>query len=136
MQLNPYLQFDGNCADAFRFYEQSLGGKIVMMMKAGESPMAAQVPPDRQDSIMHARMVVGDTVLMGSDAMGGAYAAPAGFHVTLGVDDPAEADRIFAALADGGTVGMPIAETFWAERFGLLVDRFGIPWMVNCEKPM
>jgi PhnB protein len=136
MQLNPYLQFDGNCAEAFRFYEQCLGGKIVMMMKTGESPMAAQIPADQQDSIMHARMMVGDKVLMGSDAMGGCYTAPAGFHVTLGVDDPADADRIFAALAQGGSVRMPIEETFWAHRFGMLVDRFGIPWMVNCEKPM
>ena len=136
MELNPYLQFDGNCAEAFGFYEKSLGGKILMMMKAGESPMAAQVPPGRQDDIIHARLAVGDKLLMGSDAMGGSYAAPSGFSVTLGFDEPAEAERVFAALAEGGSVRMPIAETFWAHRFGMLVDRFGTPWMINCEKPM
>jgi len=134
MQLNPYLQFDGDCAAAFQFYAQCLGGKIIMMMKAGESPMAAQVPPDRRNAIIHARMAVGDKLLMGCDAMAGCYAVPAGFHVTLSFDDAAEAERVFAALSDGGTVNMPIQETFWAVRFGMLVDRFGTPWMVNCEK--
>jgi PhnB protein len=136
MQINPYLQFDGDCVAAFKFYEQCLGGTIVMMMKASDTPMAAQVPPDQQGVIVHARMMVGDKVLMGSDAMGGHYTAPAGFHVSLGIDEPAEADRVFAALAEGGTVNMPIQETFWAFRFGMLVDRFGTPWMINCEKPM
>ncbi len=136
MQINPYLQFNGDCVAAFKFYEQCLGGTIVMMMKASDTPMAAQVPPDQQGVIVHARMMVGDKVLMGSDAMGGCYAAPAGFHVSLGIDEPAEADRVFAALAEGGTVNMPIQETFWAFRFGMLVDRFGTPWMINCEKPM
>jgi PhnB protein len=136
MQLNPYLQFNGDCAAAFRFYEQCLGGTIVMMMKAADSPMAGQMPPDQQDMIMHARLAVGDKLLMGSDAMGGGYAAPAGFNVTLGFDDPGEAERVFAALSDGGSVGMPLQETFWAHRFGMLVDRFGTPWMVNCEKTM
>jgi PhnB protein len=135
MQLNPYLQFDGNCAEAFHFYEQCLGGTIVMMMKAGESPMATQVPPERQNDIIHARLTVGEKVLMGSDAMAGSYTAPTGFHVTIGLDDPAAADRLFAALAEGGSVRMPIQETFWAHRFGMLVDRFGTPWMINCEKP-
>lgn len=136
MELNPYLQFDGNCAEAFRFYEQCLGGTILMMMKAGESPMAAQMPADRQNTIIHARMKVGDRILMGSDAMGGCYAKPAGFNVTLSVEKPADAERLFAALGEGGEVSMALQETFWALRFGMLVDRFGTPWMVNCEKPM
>ncbi len=136
MRLNPYLQFDGNCAAAFRFYEQCLHGTILMMQKAGESPMAAQIPPDRHDAVIHARMAVGDTLLMGSDAMGGAYAAPSGFHVTLGFDDPAQAERVFTALSDGGSIQMALAETFWALRFGMFVDRFGIPWMINCERPV
>jgi PhnB protein len=136
MQLNPYLQFDGNCGEAFRFYEKVLGGKILMMMRAGDSPMASQMPADRHDAIIHARLDLGDVKLMGSDAMGGCYAAPAGFHVTLGTEQPAEADRLFTALAEGGNITMPIQETFWALRFGMLVDRFGTPWMVNCERPM
>jgi PhnB protein len=134
MQLNPYLQFNGDCAAAFRFYEQCLGGKIVMMMTGADTPMAGQMPPDQKDAIMHARMTVGDTLLMGSDAMGGCYTVPAGFNVTLGFDEPAEADRVFAALADGGSVRMPIQETFWALRFGMVTDKFGTPWMINCEK--
>jgi PhnB protein len=136
MQLNPYLQFNGDCAAAFTFYEQCLGGTMLMMMKAGESPMGAQMPPDQQDMIIHARLAVGDTLLMGSDAMGGHYVPPAGFNVTLGINDPADAERIFAALSDGGSVRMPPQETFWAHRFGMLVDRFGTPWMINCEKSM
>jgi PhnB protein len=135
MELNPYLQFDGTCAEAFRFYEQCLGGKVLMMMTAGESPMAAHLPPDRQDMIIHARLAVGDRLLMGSDAMGGSYTAPSGFNVTLMPEQPAEADRLFAALAEGGTISMPLQETFWAVRFGMLVDRFGTPWMINCERP-
>jgi PhnB protein len=135
MQLNPYLTFDGRCAEAFRFYEQCLGGKIEGMLTHGESPMAAQVPTDWRDKIMHARLVVGDTVLMGSDAPPQHREEAKGFSVSIGVDRPADAERIFAALAKDGTVRLPIQETFWAARFGMLVDRFGIPWMINCEKP-
>ena len=134
MQLNPYLTFNGQCAAAFKFYEQCLGGKIEAMFTHGNSPMAEQVPPDWRDKIMHARLIVSDKVLMGSDAPPDRYEEPKGFSVSLGIDDPAEAERIFHALAANGTVQMPIQETFWAVRFGMLVDRFGIPWMVNCER--
>jgi PhnB protein len=134
MDLNPYLAFNGDCRDAFTFYEKCLGGKIVAMMTHADSPMADQTPPEHLGRIMHARMVVGDKLLMGGDAPPGHFTPPAGFSVTIGITDPAEAERIFAALGEGGTVRMPIQETFWARRFGMLVDRFGIPWMVNCEK--
>ena len=134
MQLTPYLTFDGRCAEAFRFYEQCLGGKIEGMLTHGESPMAGQVPADWRDKIMHARLVVGDAVLMGSDAPPQHREEPKGFSVSLGIDRPADAERVFAALAKDGTVRLPIQETFWAARFGMLVDRFGIPWMINCEK--
>jgi PhnB protein len=136
MQLNPYLMFDGRCEAAFRFYEQALGGKIVAMMTFGDSPMAEQTPAELRGQIMHARLVVGDTVLMGSDAPGERYEKMQGFSVALGIDEPERAERVFNALAAGGTVTMPIQETFWAHRFGMLVDRFGTPWMINCEKPM
>ena len=136
MQLNPYLAFDGQCEAAFKFYEEALGGKIAMLMTYAQSPQPDQTPPGMQDKVMHARMTVGDTVLMGSDAPTGRYQAMKGCMVTLGVDEPAEADRVFHALAAGGQVTMPIAETFWAKRFGMLTDRFGTQWMVNCEKPM
>ncbi len=134
MQLNPYLTFNGQCAAAFKFYERCLGGKIEAMLTHGESPMAEQVPPEGRDRIMHARLIVGDKVLMGSDAPPEHYEEPKGFSVTLGVDDPADAERIFHALAENGTVRMPLQQTFWAVRFGMLVDQFGIPWMVNCEQ--
>jgi len=135
MQLNPYLTFDGQCEAAFKFYERCLGGKIEFMLTHGDSPMAAQTPPEWRNKIMHARFVVGDKVLMGSDAPPERYHRPQGFSVSLSIDDPTEAERIFHALAERGAVQMPIQETFWAIRFGTLVDRFGIPWMVNCERP-
>jgi PhnB protein len=134
MHVNPYLTFDGRCEAAFKFYESCLGGKIVAMIRHGETPVADQTPAPWRDKIIHARLVVGDQILMGSDAPPDRYEPSKGFSVTLGVDDPAEADRVFHALSDGGTVRMPIQKTFWARRFGMLVDRFGIPWMVNCEE--
>jgi len=135
MQLNPYISFDGRCAAAFKFYETCLKGKIVAMITFGDTPMAEQSPPGWRDKIAHARLTVGDYVLMGSDASPEHYKKPQGFQVTINVDEPAGAERIFHALAEGGTVQMPIAETFWARRFGMLADKFGIPWMINCEKP-
>ena len=134
MQVNPYLSFNGNCEEAFKFYEKALGGKVEFMMTHGASPMAQQFPPDWQSKIMHARFVVAGQVLMGSDAPPDHYHPPTGFSVSLSVKQAADADRIFQALAENGKVQMPIQETFWAIRFGMLVDRFGIPWMVNCEK--
>jgi PhnB protein len=136
MQLNPYLSFDGRCETAFKFYERCLGGKIVAMMSYGDTPMAETMPADWRGKIAHARLVVGDKVLMGGDGMPNCYETPKGFSVTLGFEDPAEADRVFAALMENGTARMPIQETFWAHRFGMLVDQFGTPWMVNCEKAM
>jgi PhnB protein len=134
MQINPYLAFNGQCEAAFKFYEKCLGGKIVMMMTNGGSPMADQVPAERRDKILHARLMVGDEVLMGSDAPPEQYERAKGFSVTLGVDDPGTAERIFRDLSQNGTVQMPIQKTFWAIRFGMLVDQFGIPWMINCEE--
>lgn len=135
MQLNPYLTFDGQCAAAFKFYERNLGGKIEMMMTHGDSPMAEQVSADWRDKIMHARLNLGDRILMGSDAPPDRREAIQGFSMSLSVDSPAEAERVFQALSENGSVRMPLQETFWALRFGMLVDQFGIPWMVNCEKP-
>jgi PhnB protein len=136
MKVNPYLTFDGNCEEAFKFYERALGAKIVAMVTFGQTPMAAQTPAEAHNKIAHARLGVGDQWLMGSDGMPGCYEAMKGFSVTLNVDEPAEAERVFRALAEGGSVRMPIAETFWAKRFGMVTDRFGTPWMINCEKPM
>jgi PhnB protein len=134
MELSPYLFFNGQCEAAFKFYENTLGGKIVAMMPHEGSPAAGQVPSEWRNKILHARLVVGDQALMGSDAPPDRYEKPQGFSVSIGIKDPAQADRIFHALAEKGTVHMPIQETFWAARFGMLVDQFGTPWMINCEK--
>jgi PhnB protein len=137
MKMNPYLTFDGRCEAAFKFYEKALGGKIDAMMTAVGTPMEKQVAPEWRDKIMHARMTVGGTVLMGSDAPPERREPMKGFTVTLNIDEPVEADRVFAALSvNASEVSMPIQETFWARRFGMVVDQFGTPWMINCEKPM
>ena len=136
MKLNTYLTFRGNCREAFEFYAKALNGEIVSMFTHKGSPMEATTPPEWLDKIMHVRMTVGDQVLMGSDAPPQYSKEAQGFSVNIGVDSPEEAERIFHALAEGGKIGMPIAETFWAKRFGMCFDRFGTPWMVNCEKPM
>jgi PhnB protein len=135
MQLNPYLNFNGQCEAAFKFYEKSLGGKIEAMFTHAGTPAEQQTPPEWRDKILHARLTVGDNVLMASDAPPDCYEEPKGFSVSLQINDPKEAERIFRALAENGKVQMAIQETFWATRFGMLVDQFGIPWMINCEKP-
>ena len=134
MQIASYLLFDGTCGEAFRFYERVLGGKIDFIQTHGESPMRDQTPPDFLDKVMHVHMTVGDQILMGSDAPPGHFEKPQGFSVSLGIDDPAEAERVFNALAEGAQVTMPLQKTFWADRFGMLVDRYGTPWMVNCQQ--
>lgn len=134
MKLNPYLAFNGQCEAAFKLYERVLGGKIEFTQTFGESPAGNDTPAEWRNKIMHVRMTVGDDVLMGSDAPPSRYEKPQGVAVSINVAKPSEAERIFKALADGGTVQMPIQRTFWAERFGMAVDKFGTPWMVNCEK--
>ncbi len=135
MQLNPYLIYDGNCEDAFKFYAKVLGAKIESAASWESTPMRDQVPAEWRTKLIHARLTLPDgQVLMGSDPPPGRYSKPGGFSVNISVNDPAEADRLFRDLSEGGTVHMPIAETFWAQRFGMFIDRFGIPWMVNCEK--
>jgi PhnB protein len=134
MHVHPYLNFNGQCEAAFRFYAEATGSKIDAMMDFGSSPMAARMPAEARKLIIHASMRIGDTVLMGSDAPVERYSRPQGFSVSLVVDTPAEAERMFAALSAGGEVTMALQETFFAARFGMLTDKFGIPWMVNCEK--
>jgi PhnB protein len=132
MTPHPYLLFDGRCAEAFRFYAECLGGEVVMAMTYGGSPLAGMAPADWGDKILHATLRLGDQTLGGADPPPDRYHPPAGFAVTFDIDAPAEADRVFAALAAGGRIEVPIGETFWAARFGMLTDRFGIPWMINC----
>ena len=136
MNTSTHLNFKGNCREALRFYEQVLGGRIVFAMTYGESPAAAHTPPEMRDQIIHARLDLGTQFLLGCDAPPERYQAPQGFGIMVAVAEPADAERLFQALADDGTVTMPLQETFWAKRFGMCTDRFGTPWMVNCEKPL
>jgi PhnB protein len=132
MQINPYLYFNGQCEEAFKFYEQVLGGKIEGMLPHEGTPAEGQVPREWRKKIMHARMTIGDQVLMASDAPPGHFHQPQGFSVAIQLKDPVQGERIFNALAEQGKVTMPFAKTFWAAGFGMLTDKFGIPWMVNC----
>jgi len=147
MDLNTYLFFNGQCEDAFRLYEKVLGGKIAGLMRYADVPGG---PPALAGCrrVVHASLRVGERVLMGSDTppdgldpmpsghRPDAYRTPQGFRANVTVDTPAEAERIYHALAEGGTITMPIAETFFAQRFGMLNDKFGTPWMITCPKPM
>ena len=133
MQLNPYLLFNGNCAEALKFYEQTLGGKIETLSTFKGSPAAEHAPPEWGDKVLHASLLVGDQRLMASDAPPGHYEQPKGISVSISLSDRDKGERIFNALAEGGTTTMPFEKTFWASGFGMCTDRFGIPWMVNCE---
>jgi PhnB protein len=135
MQCNPHLSFNGQCEPAFRYYQKHLRGAIELMMKYGDSPMANSTPPDWRDKILHASLSLGNQELTGGDPLPGSYQKPQGIAVLLNIEDAEEADRIFGALAENGLVQMPIEKTFWAERFGMVVDQFGIPWMINCGSP-
>lgn len=137
MKLNSYLMFNGQCKAAFQFYEQCLGGKITDMMTYADSPdasMTEQMPPEWHDKIMHVGLMIDDQLLMGSDNPPGYNEEPKGFSVSINLNDPTKAEQIFNTLAKNGTVKMPLQQTFWADRFGMLVDQFGVPWMVNCEQ--
>jgi PhnB protein len=133
MQMTPYLSFKGDCEAAFTLYARSFGGEIGPMFRYGGSPMADQVPADWADRIMHGSLTVGGQVLMGADAAPDTYEPPTGFSMSLHTNSAADAERVFHDLADGGAILMPLEQTFWAERFGIVVDRFGIKWSINCE---
>ena len=136
MQLTTQLGFDGNCREAFDYYAKVLGGKVVFRMTYGESPMANQYP-EVKDRIVHSSLQVpGGGLLQGADAPPGRGSKHSGYCVTVGVKDAAEGKKIFEGLADGGQVKMPFDKTFWSEGFGMCVDKFGVPWMVNTEGPM
>ena len=134
MEISPYLGFNGQCEEAFKFYEKVLGGKIEGIMTYGSSPIAAQMPPKMRDKIIHVRMLVGNQVLMGGDAPPQNFKPAEGFNVSITVKDAAEAERIFTELSKGGKITMPLQKTFWSVRFGMAVDRFGTPWIINCAQ--
>jgi len=134
MQISPYVNFNGQCEAAFKFYEQVLGGKITFKMTWGEMPGADQLAAESHKLIMHETLTVGDHVLSGADAPDGRYQQPQGMNVSLSLKDAAEGERIFNSLAENGNVIMPFQKTFWSPGFGMCVDQFGIPWMVNTEQ--
>jgi PhnB protein len=134
MKLNPHLSFDGRCEEAFTFYEKLFGGKILFTLTYERSPMAEQVPADWRKKICHTTFAIDNMLLTGADTMTEDYRKPQGVSVLLQFDDVAEAERIFNSLARNGEIQKPIQETFWAVRFGMVVDQFGTPWIINCGR--
>ena len=133
MRLDIYLNFSGNCREAFRFYEQHLGGRITMLMTHGEGPNAANIPAEQRDGVLHARLELGQTVVMGADIPRAEPMRSA--YLTLTTDTAEEAERIYALLSDGGQIFMKMEKTFFANRFAMLRDKFGTSWMVLNESP-
>jgi PhnB protein len=136
MHVNAYLSFNGQCEEAFQFYAKVCNGSIEAMLKYESAPPDMPITQESKNKIMHARVKLGDTIVMGSDAPPQFYKTPGGLSVCLSVETAAEAQRIFKAFSEGGSVHMAMEETFFAEQFGVCADRFGTPWMVICEKTM
>ncbi len=135
MKLHTYLNYGGNCKQAFRFYEKHLGGKITTMMTHGEQPGATNVEPKWKDAILYARMTIGETDIMGSDVPPDHFQPIRSVYLSLSLDSVTEAEGVFTLLSDGGQIFMPMQETFFALRFAMLRDRFGTSWMIIHERP-
>ena len=135
MQIAPYLSFDGQCQAAFNLYAQVFRGRVGEVFRYEGSPMADQVPPDWGKRVMHGSVKIGDITLMGADAMPGQFETAKGISMSIHLDDVAEAERVYRELSKGGTIIMPLEKTFWAERFGVFIDRFGTPWSINGGNP-
>jgi PhnB protein len=134
MQVQVYLFFAGRCEEAIEFYKKTVGAEVMMLMRFKDSPEPPQpgmIPPGSEDKVMHTSLRIGDTMVMASDGRREGSTSFQGFSLSLTVADEAEADRVFAALAEGGQIQMPLTETFWSPRFGMLSDRFGVGWMVS-----
>jgi PhnB protein len=136
MKLNPYLNFGGNCAEAFQFYEKQLGGKITMMMRFSDQPDPKNIPKGMEDGVLYVNMKLAGSEVMGSDVAADRFQPMRSVYLSLSLDSDAEAERVYALLKDGGEIFMPMAETFFASRFGMVRDRFGTSWMILHEKPM
>lgn len=133
MQLVSYLNFNGECREAFDFYQKALGGETVAMITYGDMGIP-DIDEKLKSLIVHARLIIGDQTLMGSDVTDEVHSMPAPVQVSIQVDSVEDAERIYGALVEGGNVMIPLEEQSWAARFGFFKDRFGIPWMVNCER--
>ena len=136
VELIPYLGFDGQCEAAFKFYATALNGEVMAMMRYRDAPPEVPRMPGSDDRIMHASLKVGGRSLMGGDTPNQHFSPPQGFCVTFQIDDPAEAERVYGALGEGGKVTMPMGPTFFAQKFAMLTDKFGIPWIIICPRPM
>jgi PhnB protein len=135
VQLQTYLNYGGNCEEAFKFYEKHLGGKITMLMRHGEQPDARNVPPEWSRAVLHARVAIGGTELLGADIPPDRFQPMRSAYLSLTLDSDEEADRVFALLSEGGQIFMPMQETFFASRFAMLRDTFGTSWMLLHPKP-
>ena len=136
MKVQAYVSFDGRCEEALEFYKKSIGAEVTSLMRWKESPDAAmKAPPGFEEKIMNAAFRIGETELMADDGMGEKTAEFKGMTLAIGVADDAEANRVFTALGEGGNVTMPLMKTFWTSSFGMLTDKFGVPWMVNVTAP-
>ncbi|MGH8354319.1 MAG: VOC family protein [Pseudomonas sp.] len=133
MRIEPYLFFNGRCEEALAFYQTALGANVDFMMRFKDAPEDERGAPEWQDKVMHACLRLGDSQLMASDGMGPQVTPFSGFSLSIGADSVEQAERLFAALAEGGQVSMPLQQTFWAQAFGMLTDRFGVAWMINSE---
>jgi len=134
MKLNAYISFNGNCREALEFYAGALGGKVISMIPYSDAPPGMPFSPEMRDQIMHGRIEVDGDWLMGSDAPPDRYKAPHGISINVSAKDAAQAEQVYAKMSAGGQVFMALAETFWAERFAMFQDKYGIGWMINCEK--
>ena len=133
MDINPYLTFDGTCAEALDFYAEVFGGQVEVIQRVKESPMATEMPAGAQDAVLHGRVRIGDRLIMASDDLQGRYEAPRGIYIQTAFDDLDKAKRVFSRLAKNGETVMDFAPTFWAHGFGMCRDRYGVPWMINCD---
>jgi PhnB protein len=136
MKLTTYLNYGGNCAQALRFYEQHLGGKLLMMSTFAQMPEPKNIPPGCENNVLHARIMIGETMLMASDAPPDRYQPMRSAYLALSVDSNEEAERIYALLSDGGEIFMPMEETYFAFRFAMLRDKYGASWMLIHERQM
>jgi PhnB protein len=133
MEMSPYVNFNGQCEAAFKFYEECLGAELGPVFRYGGTSLADRVPADWNDKIMHASITIGGQLLQGADVAPSEYEEPKGFSLSLQMKRTAEADRVFPLLAQNGKVVMPLEKTFWAARFGVVIDRFGVRWLINCD---